>query len=117
MEFRNETQTQLVMKNTPFPDTFVIVSAATSLAILFSLVVFYSDKIIFGTCIKDGRKIEELPSDARVAKFVQSLQLSDQGKTLAGDEPYLIHNGRSRELVITQPDHLRDFYKDDTKHK
>ncbi len=44
-----------------------------------------------------------------------SLELSDQGKQLAGTDPYLIHNGNSRELVITQPDHIKDFYRNDTK--
>lgn len=29
----------------------------------------------------------------------------------------MIHNGQSRELVITQPDHLKDFYKNDTQRK
>lgn len=54
--------------------------------------------------------------NVRHAEMV-SIQLSEQGKALAGDEPFLIRNGRARELVITKPDHLRDFYKCDTKRK
>ncbi|CBF80479.1 hypothetical protein AN8408.2 [Aspergillus nidulans FGSC A4] len=62
-----------------------------------------------------GRQICELHGDARVAKFAFSKQLSDQGKALAGDEPFIIRNGRARELVVTKPEHIYDFYKGDTK--
>ncbi|KAJ5555318.1 Cytochrome P450 [Penicillium sp. DV-2018c] len=37
------------------------------------------------------------------------------GHDLAGEEPYLIQNGWTRELVITQPEHLREFYRKDAK--
>lgn len=47
--------------------------------------------------------------------MVISKQLSDQGKALAGDEPFIIRNGRARELVVTKPEHIYDFYKGDTK--
>ncbi|GFF56671.1 conserved hypothetical protein [Aspergillus udagawae] len=63
-----------------------------------------------------GRQICELPGDARVSKFAFSQQLSDQGKALAGGEPFIIRNGRARELVVTKPEHIYDFYKGDTKH-
>lgn len=44
-----------------------------------------------------------------------SQQVSDQGKALAGDEPFIIRTGRARELVVTKPEHIYDFYKGDTK--
>jgi cytochrome P450 monooxygenase len=44
-----------------------------------------------------------------------SQQLSDQGKALAGGEPFIIRNGRARELVVTKSEHIYDFYKGDTK--
>jgi cytochrome P450 monooxygenase len=44
-----------------------------------------------------------------------SQQLSDQGKALAGGDPFIIRNGRARELVVTKPEHIYDFYKGDTK--
>ncbi|KAL4994330.1 cytochrome P450 [Aspergillus recurvatus] len=62
-----------------------------------------------------GKRICELRGDARVSKFAFSKQLSDQGKALAGDEPFIIRNGRARELVVTKPEHIYDFYKGDTK--
>ncbi|KAL7944855.1 cytochrome P450 [Trichoderma barbatum] len=65
---------------------------------------------------KNGKPIKELKTNARVMKFALSAELSRQGKELAGDAPYIIHNGQSKELVITQPDHLKDFYKNDTQH-
>ncbi|KAL4903191.1 hypothetical protein BDW74DRAFT_169103 [Aspergillus multicolor] len=64
---------------------------------------------------KHGKRICEVPGDARVSKFAFSQQLSEQGKTLAGDEPFIIRNGRARELVVTKPEHIYDFYKGDTK--
>ncbi|KAJ5121045.1 uncharacterized protein N7515_009006 [Penicillium bovifimosum] len=63
-----------------------------------------------------GRKICEIPGDARVSKFAFSQQLSDHGKALAGGEPFIIRNGRARELVVTKPEHIYDFYKGDTRH-
>ncbi|KAJ5185543.1 hypothetical protein N7491_006590 [Penicillium cf. griseofulvum] len=63
-----------------------------------------------------GRRISELPGDAQVSKFAFSQQLSDQGKALAGGEPFIIRNGRARELVLTKPEHIYDFYKGDSKH-
>ncbi|KAL7789653.1 cytochrome P450 [Trichoderma afarasin] len=65
---------------------------------------------------KDGKPIKELKANARVMKFALSAELSRQGRELAGDAPYIIHNGQSKEFVITQPDHLKDFYKNDTQH-
>ncbi|PYI09959.1 cytochrome P450 [Aspergillus sclerotiicarbonarius CBS 121057] len=62
-----------------------------------------------------GQPIKELKQDARLLKFISSLELSNMGKELADDKPYIIQNGRCRELVVTQPDHLRDFYGKDTK--
>ncbi|EPS34238.1 hypothetical protein PDE_09202 [Penicillium oxalicum 114-2] len=63
-----------------------------------------------------GKTIPEVPGDARVSKFAFSQQLSDQGKALAREEPFIIRNGRARELVVTKPEHIYDFYKGDTKH-
>lgn len=44
-----------------------------------------------------------------------SLDLSKQGKALAGEEPYLIQSGPYQELVISQPRHIQDFYRNDAK--
>ncbi|KAL5357896.1 cytochrome P450 [Aspergillus floccosus] len=34
---------------------------------------------------------------------------------MAGDEPYLVRNGWTHELVITQPEHAQEFYRKDGK--
>lgn len=47
--------------------------------------------------------------------MLYSLQLSIDGKNLAQDEPYLIWNGRNRELVIHTPEQVREFYRKDGK--
>ncbi|KAG2412227.1 hypothetical protein HFD88_009784 [Aspergillus terreus] len=41
--------------------------------------------------------------------------MSQEGQDMAGEEPYLVHNGRTRELVITQPEHVQEFYRKDGK--
>ncbi|KAK9782756.1 putative Cytochrome P450 [Seiridium cardinale] len=61
-----------------------------------------------------GNPILTLPGDARVAKFIASAQLSEQGRLLAGDKPYLVNTSARQELVVTRPEHVRGFYKDDT---
>lgn len=63
-----------------------------------------------------GQKIHEIRHDARVLKFIASSALSQEGRRTAGTQPYLIRNGRHRELVLTKPEHIQDFYKDDTKN-
>ncbi|KAJ5909077.1 cytochrome P450 [Penicillium taxi] len=48
-------------------------------------------------------------------KSVDSSELSHLGETLAGSEPYIIRSGPFRELVISQPAHVHEFYRHDTK--
>jgi hypothetical protein len=44
-----------------------------------------------------------------------SRQLSQEGKKLAGDEPYMIRNGPFQELVLFAPDHLQEFLRKDAR--
>ncbi|THY84184.1 hypothetical protein D6C92_09373 [Aureobasidium pullulans] len=44
-----------------------------------------------------------------------SAEISNQGRELAGDDPYLIRCGPYEELVISQPDQVHDFYQGDYK--
>lgn len=46
-----------------------------------------------------------------------SAEISNQGRELAGDDPYLIRCGPYEELVISQPDQVHDFYQGDYKRK
>jgi hypothetical protein len=41
--------------------------------------------------------------------------LSDEGKSLAGDDPYIVRNGSIQELVISSPDQLQEFLRNDAK--
>jgi hypothetical protein len=41
--------------------------------------------------------------------------MSRRGKALAGDDPYLVRNAGSRELVIVTPTQLKEFVSDDLK--
>lgn len=51
----------------------------------------------------------------RTAVDVLSLEMSQEGQDMAGEEPYLVHNGWTRELVVTQPEHVQEFYRKDGK--
>lgn len=42
-------------------------------------------------------------------------QISLAGRNIAGDDPFLVWNGRHQELVITQPDHVKEFSRKDAK--
>jgi hypothetical protein len=46
---------------------------------------------------------------------LNSLELSQRGQRLAGEEPYLIRSGPYCELVISQPEHVHAFYEHDAK--
>jgi hypothetical protein len=41
--------------------------------------------------------------------------LSQEGKDLAGDDPYIVRNGPFRELVISTPDQMQEFLRKDYK--
>ncbi|KAJ5514487.1 Cytochrome monooxygenase apdB [Penicillium fimorum] len=62
-----------------------------------------------------GKRIKEIPADSRMSKFLHSRELSQQGEDAAGTEPYLIRSGPYRELVISQPDQVHEFYQHDSK--
>ncbi|KAJ5957808.1 Cytochrome monooxygenase apdB [Penicillium viridicatum] len=62
-----------------------------------------------------GKRITEIPGDSRMSKFIRSRELSQQGEDVAGTEPYLIRSGPYRELVISQPDQVHEFYQHDSK--
>ncbi|KAJ6020540.1 hypothetical protein N7540_006044 [Penicillium herquei] len=66
-------------------------------------------------CNDQAKPIKELNITDLRLKLLQSAQISQQGRDLAGTEPYLITCGKYQELVISQPDHVHDFYRSDYK--
>lgn len=79
-----------------------------------------------------GQTIKHLKGDTRFSRFLNgsvlghlqrensakgqgSAEISRMGKTLAEDDPYIILNGRLRELVIHKPRQLRDFLSKDSQ--
>ncbi|RPB29333.1 cytochrome P450 [Terfezia boudieri ATCC MYA-4762] len=64
---------------------------------------------------KDGRKMVVLKQDTRVSRFTHGPALSQEGKRLAGIDPYLVRNGGNLEVVIHSPEHVRDFFAKDGK--
>lgn len=54
-------------------------------------------------------------SQQATTDFKRRQVLSDEGKKLAGEDPYLVRNGPFKELVISSPDHLQDFLRKDAK--
>ncbi|EMF12188.1 cytochrome P450 [Sphaerulina musiva SO2202] len=94
----------------------VILLLVTSLVLFIGVSLTRSRERLSRSGIFDanGEPIFELTKDARVDKFIYPSALSQQGRDHAGDKPFLIRNGKRRELVITRPDHIRDFYRGDT---
>jgi len=62
-----------------------------------------------------GNSIKQITTDVRLHKFVRSRELSEMGLHVASGEPYLIRSGPYRELVISQPSHIQEFYQGDAK--
>ncbi|KAM3429057.1 hypothetical protein MY4824_008480 [Beauveria thailandica] len=56
-----------------------------------------------------------LKEDTRYTRFSHGPQVSEAGRDIAGDEPFLIRNGPFQELVISQPDQLKEFCRKDAK--
>ncbi|KAM0666013.1 hypothetical protein ACQRIU_005357 [Beauveria bassiana] len=63
----------------------------------------------------NGRKVKMLKEDTRYTRFSHGPQVSEAGRDIAGDEPFLIRNGPFQELVISQPDQLKEFCRKDAK--
>ncbi|KAK4240420.1 cytochrome P450 [Achaetomium macrosporum] len=82
-------------------------------ATLFFLLPSKQNPLDFRNAV--GEHIKILPGDARVTRFVKGTEVSDRGKALAGEEPYLVHSSRLRHLVIVTPDQLRQFVANDSK--
>nr|CAO91862.1 putative monooxygenase [Penicillium expansum] len=66
-------------------------------------------------CNDQAKLIKELKITDLRLKLLQSANISQQGRALAGTEPYLITCGKYQELVISQPAHVHDFYRSDYK--
>ncbi|KAK8143562.1 hypothetical protein G3M48_007056 [Beauveria asiatica] len=63
----------------------------------------------------NGRKVKMLKENTRYTRFSHGPQVSEAGRDIAGDEPFLIRNGPFQELVISQPDQLKEFCRKDAK--
>jgi hypothetical protein len=58
------------------------------------------------------------PADLGRANYGAHLdryQVSKQGEQLAQDDPYIIRNGRHREVVLHTAEHVREFMRNDSK--
>ncbi|KAJ5387128.1 hypothetical protein N7509_009669 [Penicillium cosmopolitanum] len=66
---------------------------------------YFKDKI--------GDPIPSLPEDTRFRRFTNGKEISDQGAKEFGERPFLVRNGRHRELIISHPSHIKDFYMQD----
>ncbi|EAQ93104.1 hypothetical protein CHGG_01339 [Chaetomium globosum CBS 148.51] len=58
----------------------------------------------------EGRPIPELKGETRFSRFSHGYELSLQGAKTAERRPYMIWNGTSPEVVLTQAEHVREFY-------
>ncbi|KAK4041460.1 cytochrome P450 [Parachaetomium inaequale] len=58
----------------------------------------------------EGKPIPEVKGESRFSRFSHGYELSREGSKLAGDEPYIIWNGTHPEVVLTQAEHVREFY-------
>lgn len=48
-------------------------------------------------------------------KAISSLEISNEGRRLAGTDPYLVRNGAILEVVVHSPEHAWDFFAKDAK--
>ncbi|KAK3298366.1 putative cytochrome P450 [Chaetomium fimeti] len=62
-----------------------------------------------------GQHIKVFPKDTRTLRYSNGKEVSEQGKQLAKDEPYLMPNRRYRDLVLVTPEQLKEFMAGDGK--
>lgn len=63
----------------------------------------------------EGFKVKAFKEDTRFQRFSHGSEISQKGSEVSGNDPYLVKNGRFQELVITQPEQLREFSRKDAK--
>ncbi|CAI7621821.1 unnamed protein product [Penicillium manginii] len=65
----------------------------------------------------DGVPMKELNvgGTSKAAIVFLPLQVSKKGESLAHDEPYVLRNGKHREVVIHTAEHVREFLRKDSK--
>ncbi|RAQ53733.1 cytochrome P450 monooxygenase [Aspergillus flavus] len=93
------------------------IGIAAAVAVVASIVIYLALSNFFvGTDEfknDENQSIKEYPDNTRFMRFTHGKQLSKAGEDLAGSEPYLIHNGKLKELVIFAPEHLQEFHRKD----
>lgn len=52
---------------------------------------------------------------ANYGAHLDRYQVSKQGEQLAQEDPYIIRNGRHREVVLHTAEHVREFMRNDSK--
>ncbi|KAB2569566.1 Cytochrome P450 monooxygenase lepD [Lasiodiplodia theobromae] len=62
-----------------------------------------------------GEKMKELSFNSRFVRFSQGHAMSEQGVALAGTDPYLTWNDGKPEVVLTRPEHVKDFFGRESK--
>ncbi|KAF2462609.1 cytochrome P450 [Lindgomyces ingoldianus] len=62
-----------------------------------------------------GNRMKELSFNSRFLRFSNGHEVSEQGTAIAGDEPYITWNDGKPEVVLSCPNHVKDFYGRETK--
>ncbi|XWX01109.1 hypothetical protein V2A60_009134 [Cordyceps javanica] len=91
------------------------VLAAFTVLLLVLTTIFTNKKARKPFTDAEGRKVKMLKGNTRFSRFSHGPQVSEAGRDIAGDNPFLVWNGPHQELVITQPDHLKEFCRKDAK--
>ncbi|EIT83392.1 hypothetical protein AO1008_00431 [Aspergillus oryzae 100-8] len=89
------------------------IGIAAAVAVVASIVIYLALSNFFEFKNDESQSIKEYPDNTRFMRFTHGKQLSKAGEDLAGSEPYLIHNGKLKELVIFAPEHLQEFHRKD----
>ncbi|MCJ1381495.1 hypothetical protein MMC17_004606 [Xylographa soralifera] len=107
----------LILIHGGFGHQYLLKALIASITTLLSIFFYYkrAEKTSSEFRNEEGRMMEEVRTNSRFRRFAHGSELSEEGYEKAHGDPYIVWNGRKREIVLSSPAHTRDFYQGDAK--
>ncbi|KAF2669309.1 cytochrome P450 [Microthyrium microscopicum] len=59
---------------------------------------------------QNGVVMKAVPKESRFLRFTHGREISNEGKMMAGEDPYILWNSGNAEIVLHTPEHMKGLY-------